>query len=371
MATNLNKFELSFTLPDGMIIAATSWGPLNAEIKIIALHGWLDNAATWENLAPLILNHSKKSVRIVCMDFGGHGLSSHRSLSSTYSASYYCIEVISVANLLNWEQFFLMGHSMGGAVTMLVAGAFPDRVQKVILIDALGPFPRPCTLPERFENVINEWPKLLKRQRRVYPNLESCIKRYCENNPSILESSAKLIVQRSIQEMDIENETENDSDSRSSVTITDDTNQTNDNNNTNNTTIKVKINSQGYSNQSIVNSKKNEKGYCFRHDPKLTGHEMILLPESDVADFLFRISAPILGIYAQGRGDTPSFLPVVKARLAVLRNRIANGKTTIMYRVPGNHHLHLDNADEVYEMIVNFVNDNFDKLPTSMLTAKL
>ena len=42
----------------------------------VALHGWLDNAGTWDTLAPLLLSASPHQ-SLLCLDYPGHGLSSH------------------------------------------------------------------------------------------------------------------------------------------------------------------------------------------------------------------------------------------------------------------------------------------------------
>lgn len=48
--------------------------------KIICLHGWLDNAASFNRLAPLLLAAHNSPTEIVALDFPGHGLSSHKSV---------------------------------------------------------------------------------------------------------------------------------------------------------------------------------------------------------------------------------------------------------------------------------------------------
>ena len=52
---------------NGMELAAKQWG--DPELPaIIALHGWLDNAASYDRLAPALKNH-----RVIALDFAGHG----------------------------------------------------------------------------------------------------------------------------------------------------------------------------------------------------------------------------------------------------------------------------------------------------------
>lgn len=114
-------------------LALRSHGPHNG-IPVIALHGWRDNAATFEKLGPLL-----PALRIVAIDMPGHGLSSWRDADGDYYIWSYLKEVLAVADALGWARFNLLGHSMGGAIASLLAGLMPERVGKLALLDAVGP----------------------------------------------------------------------------------------------------------------------------------------------------------------------------------------------------------------------------------------
>jgi pimeloyl-ACP methyl ester carboxylesterase len=74
----------------------------------------------------------------VCLDLPGHGMSDHRPAGMRYHYTDYVDEVISVADSLAWEQFVLLGHSMGAGIGCFAASAFPDRISRLILIEGLG-----------------------------------------------------------------------------------------------------------------------------------------------------------------------------------------------------------------------------------------
>ena len=61
-----------------------SWGDDRATINIVAIHGYLDSAASFDRLAPLLVHQSDFTVRIVAIDLSGHGKSSHRNDHTTY-----------------------------------------------------------------------------------------------------------------------------------------------------------------------------------------------------------------------------------------------------------------------------------------------
>ncbi len=101
---------------------------------VIALHGWMDNAATFELLGPLL-----PALRLIAIDMPGHGLSSWRDSDGEYYIWSYVEEVLAVADALGLARFHLLGHSMGGAISALLAGLMPERISKLALLDAVGP----------------------------------------------------------------------------------------------------------------------------------------------------------------------------------------------------------------------------------------
>jgi pimeloyl-ACP methyl ester carboxylesterase len=115
-----------------MRLAAKRWGSKNG-LPVLALHGWLDNANSFDRLAPLL-----PDLHLVSLDLPGHGMSDHRPAGMRYHYTDYVDEVVSVADALAWEQFILLGHSMGAGIGCLVASAFPDRISQLILIEGMG-----------------------------------------------------------------------------------------------------------------------------------------------------------------------------------------------------------------------------------------
>ena len=122
------RFELN-----GLTIAAQEWGSPGAP-AVMALHGWLDNSASFERLVPF-LNH----IHLVALDLAGHGQSDHRPGVGPYNIWEDVPEIFEVADQLGWPSFTLMGHSRGGIIGMLAAGTFPTRIERLVLIEALWP----------------------------------------------------------------------------------------------------------------------------------------------------------------------------------------------------------------------------------------
>lgn len=148
--------ELEFEVPYGKL-AAKSWHEETQESKrILALHGWMDNAGSFDNLMPKI--KYKDGLYIVALDLPGHGKSSQFPPGSSYSDLNIMMEVRRCLCELNWTQpikkdangesdsnqdnnngskkkFSIIGHSLGAGLAMFYASLYPDDVDEIILLD--------------------------------------------------------------------------------------------------------------------------------------------------------------------------------------------------------------------------------------------
>lgn len=124
--------ERSFAV-NGYQLAAKDWHP-GAGHRFIACHGWLDNAASFDVLAPLLAD-----CHIVALDMPGHGYSDHKPAQASYNIWDDLLDILAVADQLGWQRFYLLGHSRGAMMSMLLAAAMPERIQGLVLLDALLP----------------------------------------------------------------------------------------------------------------------------------------------------------------------------------------------------------------------------------------
>jgi pimeloyl-ACP methyl ester carboxylesterase len=149
---NVGK-DLIIPCSDGIELAARHWSPLHdtgddsRKERIILLHGWLDNAASFNLLAPKL--NSALNAEIVALDLPGHGFSAHKSLDGPLQLiseySYYVSESLEFLNWLeepNNNSVTIIGHSMGAAIAMIYAAAFPEQCSRIVLLEGAGPLAR-------------------------------------------------------------------------------------------------------------------------------------------------------------------------------------------------------------------------------------
>lgn len=166
--------ELEFEVPYGKL-AAKTWHEETDECKrVLALHGWMDNSGSFDNLMPL-LKH-KDGLYIVALDLPGHGRSSQLLPGSSYSDLSIVMEIRRCLTELKWIQpvprevtngsknhminsdshtsintldiedsaaeqkkFTIIGHSLGAGLGLFYASLFPKDVDEIILLDFIKP----------------------------------------------------------------------------------------------------------------------------------------------------------------------------------------------------------------------------------------
>ena len=97
---------------------------------IVALHGLIQNARAFEQIAPALVPH----VRLIALDVRGRG-GSDWGPPDSYRWCYYLNDLRAFVRALSLTKFSLIGTSMGGALALLYTIAHPQRVTRLVLND--------------------------------------------------------------------------------------------------------------------------------------------------------------------------------------------------------------------------------------------
>lgn len=156
-------------IPGRVTLRGWVWGDEASPI-VLALHGWLDNAGTFSELAPRLSDYC-----VVAMDLPGHGLSDSLATAQSYHFNDHLQDIQAVLAALPGERFHLMGHSMGGALALMYAATFPGQVRSVTSIDALGPLGEPADrAASRLRKALEARSKPVP-PGRVFPDREAAV----------------------------------------------------------------------------------------------------------------------------------------------------------------------------------------------------
>ncbi|XP_018950799.1 serine hydrolase-like protein isoform X1 [Cyprinus carpio] len=154
--------EFRMTVPWGEMRGQV-WGPSNGR-PVLCLHGWADNSGTFSTLIPLL------------------------------------------PKALQWKQFSIIGHSMGGNVAGIFSALYPEMVDAVVLLDTYGFLPTQMT--DMFKNMrkgiddqIHYDNKTDERKERVY-TYEKAKERLKAANPFLSDQSADILLERAVREVE-------------------------------------------------------------------------------------------------------------------------------------------------------------------------
>ena len=279
--------EFSVEIPVGRIHGLR--GGVAGAPRVLALHGWLDNAASFVPLAPLL-----PGIELVAPDLPGHGRSVHLPRGTDYSFAGAVHHVLDIADALGWERFALLGHSMGAGIASLVAAGAPDRIERLVAIEALGALPDSVgnTVP-RLRDAVSATRGLPGKRLRVFPDLEPAVRARMQAN-ALSEPVARLLVERG--------------------------------------TVPV------------------DGGHAWSSDPRLTLPTMVRMTDAQVDALVQGIECPTRVIYAS---PPQPYLPEPeRSRRAALLPR---GTLVV---VPGGHHLHMEDPATVAAAIGDFLADD-------------
>lgn len=161
--------EKSFKLPNITLAGFTNDNV--GKPPLLLLHGWLDNAGSFETLLPYL-----NQFHVIAVDLPGHGLSQHRSLDAHYHFVDWVYDVCQLIEHLQWGSLSIVGHSMGGMIATVVAATVPLKIENIVLIDSLGLITTPATdTCEQLRLGINSRIRLSNKDKPRHPTFESAM----------------------------------------------------------------------------------------------------------------------------------------------------------------------------------------------------
>jgi pimeloyl-ACP methyl ester carboxylesterase len=132
-----------WTSSDGLSLHYRNYpGPEgSAALPVLCLHGLTRNARDFAGLAEQLC----RARRVIVPEMRGRGLSAYAPVSDSYAPATYVADVEKLLAEQGLERFIVIGTSMGGLMTMLMAQARPGRMAAVVMND-IGPVVDPAGL---------------------------------------------------------------------------------------------------------------------------------------------------------------------------------------------------------------------------------
>ncbi len=136
---------------------------------LLLAHGWMDVAASWQFMVDAFSEAYVQKRPIIAMDWRGYGLTEAPATDSYWFTDYLADMDALLDAISPGQAIDLVGHSMGGNVVMMYAGARPERIRRLVNLEGFGlPTSRPAQAPGR----MSQWLDELKAQRQGENNLK-------------------------------------------------------------------------------------------------------------------------------------------------------------------------------------------------------
>lgn len=184
-------------LPTGIELAVLEWNAGGGP-RLVLVHGFLDFA--W-GFSPLVEAGLAGRFHVVAPDMRGHGDSDRAGAGGYYHFMDYVADLAGLVEQLGCERVGLVGHSMGGSIAAYYAGAFPERVERLALLEGLGPPEDETPHPTRVAHWVRAWERARATDNRAYPSLEAAAERLTAADPMLDPALALFFAERGTTEL--------------------------------------------------------------------------------------------------------------------------------------------------------------------------
>jgi len=163
------------------------WGSDGAP-RLFMLHGWMDVSASFQ----FVVDCLKQDWHVIAPDWRGFGLSERIKTDTYWFPDYVADLEVILDHYAPGEAVNLLGHSMGGNVAGIYAGARPARVGKMVNLEGFG---LPDSRPEQWPRRVARWLDELRDPpvMRGYASLEAVVARLQKTNPRLSPEKAAFL----------------------------------------------------------------------------------------------------------------------------------------------------------------------------------
>ena len=170
----------------GLRLHYTDWGNASAP-PLLLVHGGLDHSRSWDQVARALQTH----FHVIAPDLRGHG-DSEWAIGSSYSLADHVYDLTCLVKAEGLEKVAVVGHSMGGMVSLTYAGAFPEKVSRLAVLDGVTNFParRVKPIELRIADWVGDLDKTAQRKTQRYGSVSDGADRMLGRNARLTREQA-------------------------------------------------------------------------------------------------------------------------------------------------------------------------------------
>jgi len=242
----------------------------------------------------------------VCIDIPGHGHSSHFDRGFRITLETYVLAIKRVIDYLEWIKFKCIGHSMGGMIASLFASIYPEYMESLVMIDCAGPesiYPENTVqyMRKLCDGILNIESKSSNRLPPVY-TYEQAVNMILTKRPSKLtRQSADILIKRSLL-------------------------------------------------------KQPDGNYSFSTDQRLKVEANQIFTPMQHMEVIHSIKCPVLYLVAKEN----SMQKTPKCKL--IRKMYTSNPNVRVVKVNGNHDVHLNNPEQIVDLINQFLSSEHSRI---------
>ena len=164
----MNDPQSRFYESHGLRLHYADWGNEGAP-PLILVHGGRDHCRSWDVIGRALQPH----FHVIAPDLRGHG-DSDWTKGGSYALSEYVYDLTRLVHAIAAPRVTLVGHSMGGMVSLIYSGSFPDKVSALVVLDGVTVLPGAKKAPphERVAKWVDQLDALHDRAPRRYRTIE-------------------------------------------------------------------------------------------------------------------------------------------------------------------------------------------------------
>jgi pimeloyl-ACP methyl ester carboxylesterase len=170
----------------GLRLHYTDWDN-DAAPPLILIHGGRDHSRSWDEVARVLQPH----FHVMAPDLRGHG-DSDWAKGSSYSLSDYLYDLTSLARSASVHQTAIVGHSMGGMIGLMYAGAYPDKVSYLAVLDGVTVLPGSSRPPihEQIAKWVQQLDRIAEQKNRHFRTIAEATERILAHNKRLTPDQA-------------------------------------------------------------------------------------------------------------------------------------------------------------------------------------
>ncbi|MGD0025101.1 MAG: alpha/beta hydrolase [Xanthobacteraceae bacterium] len=154
---------------------------------LILIHGGRDHCRSWDAVARAL----QPRFHVMAPDLRGHG-DSDWAKGSSYSLSDYVYDLACLVRSASVHQTAIVGHSMGGMIGLMYAGAYPDQVSRLAVLDGVTVLPGspPTPIHERITEWVAQLDTIAGRKDRHFRSIAEATERISAHNKRLTPEQA-------------------------------------------------------------------------------------------------------------------------------------------------------------------------------------